>query len=458
MISTLLLSRIQFAFTISMHILFPAFSIGLATFLAVMEGLWLKTKNPVYLGICKFWMKIFALTFGMGVVSGIVMEFQFGTNWAGFASKIGDVLGSLFVYEVLTAFFIEAGFLGVMIFGWNKVGPKLHYLATLLVAIGVTLSTFWIMSANSWMQHPTGFEIVNGRYVVTDWFDVVFNPLMLPRFTHMLLAAYVTTLFVIAGVAAYYLLKKLHIDFAKKCLSFAMGLLIILMPLQIIMGDAVGVAVHEYQPLKTAAMEAVWNTQNGAPLVLFGYPDMAQQKNLFAISIPYGASLFNTHSLHGQLIGLKTVAPADQPYVPLVFYSFRIMVGAGLLMLALAVIGLILRWRKKLYESSWFLKACVLSSPLGFIALWTGWVTAEVGRQPWVVYGYIRTSDAVSNVSVNDVIISLGLLIVVYGLIFGIFYFRYLGKILHHGPDSPNATITGNAPFQYLAGQISEKQ
>ncbi|MDF2530145.1 MAG: cytochrome ubiquinol oxidase subunit [Gammaproteobacteria bacterium] len=458
MLTTLLLSRIQFAFTISMHILFPAFSIGLATFLAIMEGLWLKTKNPLYLSICKFWMKIFALTFGMGVVSGIVMEFQFGTNWAGFAKQIGDVLGSLFVYEVLTAFFIEAGFLGVMIFGWNKVGPRLHYVATLLVAIGVTLSAFWIMSANSWMQHPTGFKIVNGAYIVTNWLQVVFNPLMIPRYIHMLLAAYVTTLFVIAGVAAYYLLKGLHVNFSKKCLSFAMACLIVLMPLQIMAGDTVGVKIHEYQPLKTAAMEAVWDTENGAPLLLFAWPDQADQKNLFAIGIPYGASLFNTHSLNGQLIGLKTVSPADQPYVPIVFFSFRLMVGAGLIMFAMALTGLFLRMRKQLYTSAWFLKACILSSPLGFVALWTGWITAEVGRQPWAVYNYIRTSDAVSAVSVNNVIISFALLFVVYGLIFGVFYFRYLWRILTHGPDVSDVNLTGNAPFQYLAGQISEKQ
>jgi cytochrome d ubiquinol oxidase subunit I len=386
------------------------------------------------------------------------MEFQFGTNWAGFAKQIGDVLGSLFVYEVLTAFFIEAGFLGVMIFGWDKVGPRLHYLATLLVAVGVTLSTFWIMSANSWMQHPTGFEIINGKYIVTNWAQVVFNPLMLPRFVHMILAAYVTTLFVIAGVAAYYLLHNQHVDFSKKCLSFAMGLLIILMPLQVGAGDTVGRAIFQYQPLKTAAIEGIWNTQNGAPLLLFAVPDTTDQKNLYAIGIPDGASLINTHSLNGQMIGLNTVAPADQPYVPIVFYTFRIMVGAGLIMLMLALIGLILRMRKRLYDTPWFLKACVLVSPVGFIALWTGWVTAEVGRQPWVVYDYIRTADAVSAVSVSNVIISLSLLVVVYGLIFGVFYFRYLGRILVHGPDPADTNPTGNAPFHYLAGQISEKQ
>ncbi|MDO8953616.1 MAG: cytochrome ubiquinol oxidase subunit I [Gammaproteobacteria bacterium] len=456
--TTLLLSRIQFAFTISMHILFPAFSIGLATFLAVMEGLWLKTKNPLYLSICKFWMKIFALTFGMGVVSGIVMEFQFGTNWSGFTAQIGDVLGSLFVYEVLTAFFIEAGFLGVMIFGWNKVGPRLHYLATLLVVVGVTLSAFWIMAANSWMQSPAGFDIVNGKYIVTSWFHVIFNPTDIPRFIHMVLAAYISTLFAIAGLAAYYLLKNQHVEFAKKCLSFAMGFLIIIMPLQIMVGDTVGQNVFTYQPIKTAAIEGVWNTQTAAPLLLFAYPDMAKQENLYSIGIPYGASLINTHSLNGQLIGLKTVAPADQPYVPAVFYSFRIMVGAGIVMFLLALFGLYLRLRKKLYTNRLFLQACLLGTPLGFLALWTGWVTAEVGRQPWVVYNLIRTSDAVSHVSVSQVLISLVLLVVVYGLIFGIFYFRYLGKIIEHGPELEKSEDMTNVPFHYLGAQISEQQ
>ncbi len=448
MLTTLMLSRIQFAFTISFHILFPAFSIGLATFLAIMEGAWLKTKNPIYLQICKFWMKIFAITFGMGIVSGIVMEFQLGTNWAGFTKLVGPVLGSLFTYEVLTAFFIEAGFLGVMIFGWNKVGPKLHYLATLLVVVGVTLSAFWILSANSWMQTPSGASLELGRFVVSNWVKVVFNPSSIPRFFHMLLAAYLTTAFAIAGISAYYLLKKDHLVFARLAFSFAMWAIIVLIPLQIFMGDQTGIVVHQYQPIKTAAMEGNWDTQAGAPLLLFAVPEDRQQKNSYVVAIPHVASLINTHEWNGTLVGLKSVQPADQPYVPLVFYSFRIMVAVGLLMLLIGTIGLYLRWHKRLYDRVWFLKISLWCSPIGFIALITGWVTAEAGRQPWAVYGLIRTADAVSTVTVHEVLISFVLLFLVYGIIFGIFYCRYLFRTIKKGPD----VITKDTlrPFTYM--------
>jgi len=451
MLTTLLLSRIQFALTISMHILFPAFSIGLATFLAIMEGMWLLTKKSVYLSICKFWIKVFALTFGMGVVSGIVMEFQLGTNWSLMTKEIGDVLGALFTYEVLTAFFIEAGFLGVMIFGWNRVGPKLHYFSTLLVTLGVSLSAFWILSANSWMQTPTGVSFNHGHFLVQNWMQVIFNPSVFPRFIHMLLAAYISTLFAIAGISAFYLLHQRHHDMARICLSFAMWALIILVPLQIFIGDTVGLIIHQFQPLKTAAMEAVWHTQAGAPLVLVAWPDMAQENNLYALTIPHLASVLNTHQWNGVLTGLATVSPKDQPYVPFVFFSFRLMVGLGVLMLLLVFLGLILRIRKRLYDTRWFLRLCQYFAPAGFFALWAGWITAETGRQPWVVYNYLRTSDAVSPISVTHVMISFVLIIIVYGLIFGVFYFRYLGKILKHGPDDTSAQAM---PFSYLRNQV----
>ncbi len=454
MLTTLLLSRFQFAFTISMHILFPAFSIGLATFLAVMEGMWLYTKKEFYLNICKFWTKVFALTFGMGVVSGIVMEFQLGTNWAAMTQSIGGVLGALFTYEVLTAFFIEAGFLGVMVLGWNKVGPKLHYLATILVAVGVTLSSFWIMSANSWMQTPSGADFVNGKFIVTSFYDVIFNPSFIPRFLHMLLAAYVTTLFVIAGVASYYLLRRKHVQFSKTCLSFAMYALLILMPLQIFLGDTVGLVVHLYQPIKTAAMEGLWNTTSGAPFVIFAWPDMARETNLWSITVPHFASLINTHEWNGTLQGLTSVVPDDQPYVPLVFFSFRIMVAAGCLMLLIAFTGLLLRFRKKLFTTRWFLMICQYSSPIGFLALWAGWITTETGRQPWIVYGDLRTSDGVSPVSIHNLIISLILIVVVYGIIFGVFYFRYFNRIIQKGPDE--SIGMESAPFSYMTKSAAE--
>jgi cytochrome d ubiquinol oxidase subunit I len=446
-LSAELLARIQFAFTISFHILFPSFSIGLATFLALMEGAWLKTKNPLYLIICKFWMKIFALTFGMGVVSGIVMEFQLGTNWSGFTAEVGPVLGSLFTYEVLTAFFIEAGFLGVMIFGWNKVGPKLHYCSTLLVFFGVTLSAFWILSANSWMQTPSGVVFKEGHFIVTNWWQVIFNPSVFPRYIHMLLASYLTTILVIMSISAFYLLKKQHIQFAKKCLEFTSSFLIILIVAQIFMGDEAGEIDHEHQPIKTAAIEANWETQAGAPLILFAYPDQTEAKNLFVIGIPHLASLINTHQWNGILEGLKSVSEEDRPYVPIVFYSFRIMVGIGFLILALSTWALFLRFRKTLHENIWFLKACVISGPLGFFALIAGWFTAETGRQPWIVYGLLKTGDALSDVLMKNVLISLVLIILVYCVIFGFFYFRYFGKIISHGPENLNDV---KMPFAYL--------
>lgn len=450
MVDTLLLSRFQFAFTISFHILFPAFSIGLAVFLATMEGIWLKTKNPEYLSICKFWVQIFALTFGMGVVSGIVMEFQLGTNWAGFTKLVGGVLGPLFTYEVMTAFFIEAGFLGVMLFGWDRVGPKLHYLATLLVTIGTTLSAYWIMAANSWMQHPIGYEKVGNAFTAANWAEIIFNPATIPRFIHMMLASYICAGFVISSVCAFYLLNNKHTYFSKKCFSFIWVVLLIIVPLQIFFGDKTGIEVHENQPIKTAAMEGIWETQAGAPLLLFAFPDYKTQSNLWSIGIPHGSALINTHHWNGQLIGLKSVPPSDQPNVAIVFYSFRIMVFIGLLMLLLASLALYLRIKKRLFDSRWFLQACWLSAPLGFIAIWCGWITAEVGRQPWIVYNVLRTTDAISNISLHNVIISFSLIFIVYGIIFGYFYFYFLDKIIRKGPIAIKQAEMDHQPFQYM--------
>jgi cytochrome d ubiquinol oxidase subunit I len=434
-----------------MHILFPAFSIGLATFLLIMESMWLATKKVIYLNICKFWMKIFALTFGMGVVSGIVMEFQLGTNWSLMTKSVGDVLGALFTYEVLTAFFIEAGFLGVMIFGWNRVGPKLHYFATALVTLGVTLSAFWILAANSWMQTPAGVTFNAGHFGVTSWMQLIFNPSTLPRFVHMLLAAYTSTLFAIVGISAFYLAHKRHLELAQICFSFALWALLILTPLQIMVGDTVGLIIHQYQPMKTAAMEAVWHTQAGAPFIIFAWPDMGSATNLYTISIPHLASVFNTHEWNGTLQGLTSVVPGDRPYVPFAFFGFRLMVGLGLLMLLIAFLGLILRIRARLFTTSWFLRACQYCTPIGFIALWAGWITAETGRQPWVVYNYLRTADVASPISAGQVWTSLSLIIIVYGLIFGVFYFRYLKRILQHGPDDLKES---EMPFSYMHTQV----
>ena len=456
LLDTVLLSRIQFAFTISFHILFPAFSIGLSMFLAVMEGMWLKTKNPLYLKICKFWTKIFALTFGMGVVSGVVMEFQFGTNWSGFARVVGGVLGALFTYEVMTAFFIEAGFLGVMLFCWNRVGPKLHYFATLLVTVGTTISAFWIMTANSWMQHPVGFQEINGVFTATSWKAILLNPINFPRFTHMLMASYICTAFVIISISAFYLLKQRHLPFAKKCYSFIWGALLILMPLQIFLGDMTGLVVHEYQPIKTAAMEGVWNTQAGAPYLIFAIPNQTLQKNEWAIQVPHIAALINTHEWNGKLMGLKAVPEIDQPKVLPVFFAFRIMLYVGFGMLGLTLLALYLRIKGKLFDTRWFLKLSLFSAPLGFIALWCGWITAELGRQPWVVYHYLRTVDAASAVPLHDVIISFALILIVYGVIFGFFYFYFLNKMIKKGPAESEQPHVTDQPFQYMGASSSE--
>jgi len=456
-LDTTLLSRIQFAFTVSFHILFPAFSIGLSIFLAIMEGIWLKTKDPNYRSICKFWTKIFALTFGMGVVSGIVMGFQFGTNWSGFTRSVGGVLGALFTYEVMTAFFIEAGFLGVMLFGWEKVGPRLHFLATLLVTIGTTLSAYWILAANSWMQHPVGFKEVGGIFRVTSWYDVILsNPMVWPRFLHMLVAAYIVASFVVVSVTGYYILKNKFTQFAKISFAFSWIVLLILTPLQIFLGDMNGVLDHKYQPMKTAAMEAVWETQKGAPFLIFAIPDQKAQKNLWEIGVPGGAAFINTHSWSGELVGLKSVSRSEQPNVFTVFFTFRIMVYVGFLMLLLALIALYLRIKHKLYDSKWFLRASVASAPLGFIALWCGWVTAEVGRQPWVVYGLVKTGDASSKVPLHDVIVSFVLIFIVYGVIFGYFYFYFLHKMISKGPTDIEAKPL-DQPFQYMSSSTAEE-
>lgn len=450
-----LLSRIQFAFTISFHILYPAFSIGLISYIALFEIFWLKTRDPRYLGICKFWTKILALTFGMGIVSGIVMEFQLGTNWANFTHAAGNVLGVLFTYEVLTAFFIEAGFLGVMFFGWNRVSAELHFVATLLALVGVTISAFWIMSANSWMQSPAGVSFDNGTFNVISWGEAIFNPVFIPRFLHMLVATYISSFLVILAISARYLLQNRFIGFAKTCFIAALALLVILIPLQLLIGDEVGLRVLKYQPVKTAAIEAVWNTEKGAPLLLFAWPDQTQEINHFEIAIPKLASLINTHSLEGEIPGLKTVSADDRPYVPFVFFSFRIMVGLWFAMFTLAMTGLVLYFKKSLYTHRWYLKACIAAAPIGFLSIITGWFTAEFGRQPWIIYNYLKTKQAVSSiVPTSYVITSLLSIIIVYGIIFGYFYFRYFFKIIAAGPA--DTIHSDDETFFYLSPVIGE--
>lgn len=458
-IDTTLLSRIQFGFTIGFHILFPTLNIGLAVFLSIMEGLWLKTGKKVYLTICQFWTKIFALTFGMGVVSGIVLAYELGTNFGPFIHIVGGVLGALFAYEVLSAFFLEAGFLGVMLFGWDRVSPKLHYTATLLVMLGTTISAFWILSANSWMQTPAGFHVEAGTYVVDNWWAVIFNPSVLPRFFHMLMASYLTTCFAIAGVSAWYLLKQRHVELAKTCFSFALGAAIILAPTQILLGDMVGLNVLKYQPLKTAAMEGNWQTQKGAPLILFAIPDSQHATNHYQISIPKLASLINTHHWNGTLVGLKSVPPQDRPVIGSTFWMFRVMVGIGFLFFLAALIALWLAFRGRLFHHQSFYRFCIAIGPLGFLSTMAGWIAAESGRQPWIAYDLIRTSEGASMVLLHQVVISLILLMIVYGVVFS-FYLFYLFKIIRKGPTSlppQEGSITDaitETPFKYMAPEV----
>jgi cytochrome d ubiquinol oxidase subunit I len=452
-----ILSRAQFGFSIGFHILFPTLNLGLAIFLVIMEAMWLKTRKPIYLEVCKLWTKIFALTFGMGVVSGIVLAYQIGTNFGPFITQFGNVLGALFAYETLTAFFLEAGFLGVMLFGWKRVSPSLHFMATLLVTIGTTISAFWIMSANSWMQTPSGYQLLEGKYVVDSWWAVVFNPSFIPRFIHMLLASYVSSCFVVTAVAGYYFIKKKAIPLAKKCLSFGLWAALLLVPLQIFMGDIVGIAVHHHQPLKTAAIEGIWETQKGAPLILFAWPSSEKHHNDYQLSIPKLASLINTHHWDGEMVGLNAVSLTEQPHVMPVFFSFRLMVGIGLLMMLTAIIGLFLRKNDTLYSVKWFHWWCVFMAPLGFIASISGWLTAELGRQPWVVYHLMKTRDAVSAISLENVIISFVLLIIAYGIIFG-FYLHYLFKIIRRGPLPLDHDAVEEHSFQYMTDLSREKE
>ncbi|MCP9270096.1 cytochrome ubiquinol oxidase subunit I [Xenorhabdus sp. XENO-1] len=435
-LSALELARIQFAFTISFHIIFPAITIGLASFLALLEGLWLKTRNTDYKTLYHFWSKIFAVNFGMGVVSGLVMAYQFGTNWSFFSEFAGSITGPLLVYEVLTAFFLEAGFLGVMLFGWSRVGEKLHFFATCMVALGTIISTFWILASNSWMQTPQGHEIINNQIVPVDWFAVIFNPSFPYRLLHMGTAAFLASAFFIAASAAWHLLKGNDSSAMKKMLSMAMWLILIIAPLQAIIGDFHGLNTLKYQPAKVAAMEGHWENTPGeaTPLILFGIPDQEAEETRYAVKIPYLASLILTHSTDKQVPALKEFAPEDRPNAFMVFWSFRVMVGLGILMIAAGIWGLLLRYKKRLYESRAFLRFIFLMAPSGLIAILAGWFTTEIGRQPWVVYGLMRTKDAVSAHGEIHMSISLLIFFVVYAAVFGVGY-AYMMKLIRKGPN-----------------------
>jgi cytochrome d ubiquinol oxidase subunit I len=433
-LDAVLLSRIQFFWVIALHILLPAFTVGLASYIAVLEGAYLVTRRAAYLTLSAFWLKAFAVSFGMGVVSGIVMPFQFGTNWSAFSDATADIIGSPMAYEGLTAFFLEAGFLGVLLFGRSRVPPSVHFLASLMVALGTLLSTFWILAVNSWMQTPAGFTVVDGRFLPEDWFAVIFNPSFPYRLAHTVVAFYITTALVVAGVAAYHLRAGRYLEEGGIMLKQAFGLLTLLVPLQVAIGDMHGLNTLEHQPAKIAAMEANWETQKRMPLLLFALPDEKAETNRVEIGIPEVGSLILRHDIDGVVRGLKDFPAADRPPVAIPFFAFRAMVGIGLAIFAL-VIGSWWVWRRGGFaRARGFLKLCELASPLGFVAVLAGWITTEVGRQPWIVYGLMRTRDAVTpSLSGGDVLVSLLTYVLVYLVIFGSGVY-FLGRLVSAGP------------------------
>ncbi|AIS19477.1 cytochrome ubiquinol oxidase subunit I [Pseudomonas rhizosphaerae] len=441
------LARMQFAFTVSFHILFPAITIGLASYLAVLEGMWLKTRDDTYRDLYHFWSKIFAVNFGMGVVSGLVMAYQFGTNWSRFSDFAGAVTGPLLTYEVLTAFFLEAGFLGVMLFGWNRVGRGLHFFSTLMVAIGTLISTFWILASNSWMQTPQGHAIVDGRVIPVDWFAVIFNPSFPFRLAHMSIAAFVATAFFVGASAAWHLLRGRNTPAIRRMFSMAMWMALIVAPVQAFVGDMHGLNTLEHQPAKIAAIEGHWENKGdeATPLILFGWPDMEAEKTRFAVEIPYLGSLILTHSLDKQVPALKSFPKEDRPNSTIVFWSFRVMAGLGMLMIFVGLWSVWLRKKDALFTCRPFLYLTLWMGPSGLIALLAGWFTTEIGRQPWVVYGLMRTADASSNHSVTQMSITLVMFVVVYFSLFGV-GLGYMMRLVRKGPKAHEETINTGGP------------
>jgi len=441
--SALDLARFQFAFTVVWHFLFPAFTIGLASYLAVLEGLWLWTGRAHYLDIWRYWVKVFAVAFAMGVVSGIVMSYQFGTNWSVFSDRTGPLLGPLLGYEVLTAFFLEAGFLGVMLFGLNRVGRGLHFVATLLVAAGTLISAFWILSANSWMQTPAGYALgQDGRFEPADWWAAIFNPSFPYRFVHTVTAAYLTTALIVGAVGAYHLLKDAANVRARVMFSMAMWMALFVAPAQLVIGDLHGLNTLEHQPQKVAAIEGHWETRRYAPLILFAMPDQERETNRLEVSVPGLGSLILGHSWDAEIRGLKSFPPEERPTnVPLVFWSFRVMVGLGLLMIALGLVSAWLRWKGRLYTTPWFLRWAVAMGGSGLIAVTAGWIVTEAGRQPYTVFGLLRTAESVSPIAAPAVATSLALFVIVYFLVFGAGIWVLLRLMAHpplpHEPEMP---------------------
>jgi cytochrome bd ubiquinol oxidase subunit I len=439
------LSRLQWAWVIAWHILLPAFTVGLASFIAVLEGLFFFTEEEEWFRIARFFTRIFAVSFAMGVVSGIIMPFQFGTNWSRFSDAVSNVVSPMLAYEDLMAFFLEATFLGILLFGRKLVPRWAHFLAACMVAIGTLFSSFWILSVNSWMQTPAGFAMRDGRFFPTDWLAVVFNPSFPFRLAHNVAAFYVTTAFVVLGVGAWLVRRGGFDHEGRRMMNMALGFLTLFVPLQIMLGDLHGLNTREHQPAKLAAIEGDWETTSPTPLTLFALPNQAAERNDYAIEIPYLGSLVLTHSLRDPVQGLKEFPPDQRPPVAVVFWSFRVMVGIGLLMLAVVALSWWLRWRGRLFETGWFLRLCQIVAPLGFVAVLAGWTTTEVGRQPWTVYGLMRTAQSVSpSLTGHDVLMSLIAYVAVYLVMFpaGI---AVMAGIVRTGPTD---RLTGAHPIE----------
>lgn len=442
-----IIARTQFAFTVSFHIIFPTMSIGLASFLVVIEALWLKTKDELYLQIYRFWLNIFAMGFGVGVVTGLVLSFEFGLGFARFAQIAGPVIGPLIANEVLTAFFLEAGFLGIMLYGLHRVGPKLHFFATCMVATGTLISASWILSANSWMQTPSGVANQNGRLVVVSWFHVIVNPSWLYRLPHMITAAYLTASFLVAGIGAWYLLQGNHEAFGRKSVALGTAFATVLIAGQVFLGDILYGAMLKYQPSKMQAAEGFWekSSQSPAPYYWVIVPDQNNQRNRFAWGIPHLGSIWLTHSLHGRVAGLSNTPRDKQPMMGIVFYGFRIMYGVAIIMFCVGIASLWLRLRGRLFSSRPFLWTLVLMTPSGIFATLGGWYLAETGRQPWVIYGILRTVDSISPVPAQALLTSLIAFICIYA-VFMTAFLTFTFRIIQRGPaEAPEHAATSGS-------------
>jgi cytochrome d ubiquinol oxidase subunit I len=433
-VTALLLSRLQFAFTISYHIIFPALTIGLAAWLTVLEGFHLATGRAPYRVLFDFWLKIFAVAFALGVVSGVVMAFQIGTNWSVWSRATGPIQGPLLMYESFTAFALEAGFFGVLLFGRGKVRPGFYLFSTAMVALGTTFSAFWIMVNNSWMQVPVGYVMENGAFVPDSWFEIIFNRTVWSRFPHMLLASFLTGAFCVAASGAWYLLRKADHAEARIMLHMGLALAAVLVPIQLVFGHLAGDVVHDYQPAKFAAIEGRWHDEQPGREVLLAIPDSETESNRYEIAIPVLGSIIGSMSLTSKEVGLASFPPDERPPVAIPFFTFRIMVGCGIVMLALAWVGSYLVRKGTIERNRLMLWLVFLSFPLPYIAILTGWYTAEVGRQPWTVYGVIRTADAVTPFLTTRVAaISFAVFVSVYTLIFA-FGVNYIYRLLRAGP------------------------